>query len=74
MVQGTMIWGQAKQGGEYAEPFLAKIQVSAQGEAISYTILCVDATQGLGTMPYGARHRAGHPHPTEWLFTFQKKI
>jgi hypothetical protein len=71
-VLGWMIWGEAKQTGEYVEPFCALVHVPKGNDRVfRYEISCGDAAKGLGEKPYryGLAYR-DPVLPEEWLFRF----
>jgi hypothetical protein len=70
-VQGHMICGQRKQTQQWVEPFSCSVRPSETGIRVIYQLMCGDAAQGIGKVPYERRGTgAVHHLPEEWLFTF----
>lgn len=73
--RGYMIGLRDKERGFWVEPFFVTLRVSDDHpEALTYNLLCGDATHSLGTTPYG-KHRPslGLQPPREWLFVFSNE-
>ena len=70
-VRGLMIWGQSKQAQQWVEPFSCSVRPSEMSNRVIYQIMCGDAAEGIGKVPYGRRSTRAVRHlPEEWLFTF----
>jgi hypothetical protein len=73
-LEGSMIWGERGQSGEWMEPLSATVRLSAAGKVVTYQIMCGDAARGLKKDSYSiSPGRANRPGIAQWLFTFSER-